>query len=213
MKRIVSFLIFSTIFLSSCIEIIEEININDDKSGSISYRLETNELAALLNNISGFMDISFENQLKTEATKFAAKIKKMEGIQNVVLETDEGLGGYKFSFDFSSAKKLNKALYEATGNKKTIFSPSYIKISKHKIKKLNFAPWVKKYFEKEDINIPDKNILNMITYKSLIHLPNEITWKNKIRAKILNNQKTVSQSFSIENVFENKVDVGIKIKY
>ena len=192
---------------------VEEIKINDDKSGSISYKLETNEFATLLNRITGFLDVSFESQFKTEAAELASRLKDMEGIENVVFETDDRSGYYGLSFDFSNTKELNNALYEISGNKKNIFSPGYIKISKHKFKKLNFAPWVKKYFEKENIKIPESEILDLFTYKSIIHFPNEIIRINKKTASVSDNRKTIIQAYSIEDIFENKIDAGIKAKY
>ena len=115
--------------------------------------------------------------------------------------------------DFSNSKDFNSALYEIFGYKKNLFTPGYIKVSKHNFKRINFAPWVKKYFEKKNIQIPDEEVLDMITYKTIINLPDEVKSVKNKTAKLSNNRKTVAQLYKAIDIINNKVNVRSRIKF
>lgn len=207
---IIFILLFST---TSCIEIVEEIKINEDKSGNISIKIESDNAGLLLNIVNNLVGNSYEDQIKAELTKITSQITNESGISNVEINLNERDGQYGVSCDFSNSEDLNRALYKAFGYKKTIFSPGYIKIGSHKVKKINITPYVKKYLEKEEIEIPEGYIIDLIDYKSIYHLPNEIKSVSNNAAEITNNSKTAIIEFPIEKVLENKVNTGIKIRY
>lgn len=209
MKKNIPLFIGLLFTLTSCLKIIEEIKINDDLSGNITYRLETNNSGSLLNSITKFFDVSFTDQLKNEVAELASKLRNKEGITNVEFLIDEKTDNYFLSYDFTNTKDLNNALY----GKKGFFSPSYIKISEHKFKKLNFAPWLKKYFKKEDIQVLDDEILEIITYQAIYYFPREVIRVKNKTARLSDDRKTVSQSYQAADIIENKVNVGNKIKY
>ena len=213
MKKIIPLIIILSVSLTSCIEIIEEITLNEDQSGSLSYRLETNELGSLLNNFTNLFDVSIENHLKGKIEELASSLKNKQGIKNVNFSIDKKSGSYGLMCDFSNSKDFNSALYEIFGYKKNLFTPGYIKVSKHKFKRINFAPWVKKYFENEDIQIPSEEILDMITFKTIINLHEEVkNMKNKT-TRLSNSRKTVTQSYKAIDIINNKVNVKSRIKF
>lgn len=207
---IILILIFS---LTSCIEIVEEININKNKSGKISIKIESDNAGLLLNIVNNLVGNSYEDQIKAELNKIASKLTNEKGINNVEINLNDRDGQYGISCDFSNTEDLNRALYKAFGYKKTIFSPGYIKAGSHKLKKMNITPYVKKYLDKEDIAIPDGYIIDLIDYKCIYHLPDEIRSVSNSNAEISNNSKTVIIEFPIEEVLDNKVNTGIKIRY
>jgi len=213
MKKFIPLIIILSVTLTSCIEIIEEITLNKDQSGSISYSLETNELGYLLNNFTNLFDVSIENHLKDKFEELASGLKNKQGINNVDLSIDKRSGSYGLMCDFSNSKDFNSALYEIFGYKKNLFTPGYIKVSKHKFKRINFAPWVKKYFEKEDIQIPAEEVLEMITYKTIINLPDEVKSVKNKTTKLSNNRKTVTQSYKAIDIINNKANVRSRIKF
>ena len=116
MKKIIPIVVI-LLTLSSCIEIIEEIHINDDKSGSLSYKLESSQLGFLLNKLSGLIDIKFEDQLKEKAKDLAVLLKQKEGISHVEFNIDHKSMDYELRCNYSDTKKLNAALYEFKGLK------------------------------------------------------------------------------------------------
>jgi len=199
--------------LTSCIEIVEEIRINKNKSGNIALKIESDNSAMLLNIVENLFGNSYEDQVKAELTKIGGKLTKEKGIENVEINLNERDGQYGISCDFSTSADLNRALYKAFGYKKTIFSPGYIKVGSHKLKKFNIAPYVKKYLDKENISIPDNYITDLIDYKSIYHLPHEMKSVSNTNAEILNNSKTVILKFPIEEVLDNEANTGIRIRY
>lgn len=209
-------LLFLTMFLivfTSCIEIVETITINENLSGSIKYSVETSELASIFNNFSGFLEEGYEKDLEKVINKYVAVLDHEDGISNVNYIIDKRKGNYGFSFDFENSKKLNIALYNISGNKKGFFSPSYLKLSKKKLKKLNISPWVKKYLERENIEIPESSLTNMIDFKSVYKLPGKINSTSNSRAKIKENKQSAVTNYSLTDIIENKVNSGIRIRF
>ena len=123
MKKLIPIVVI-LLLLSSCIEINEEIHINNDKSGSISYKLKSGRLGFLLNKLSGIIDIKFEDQLKEKAKDLSVLLKQKEGISHVEFNIDHNSMNYELRCNYSDTKKLNAALYEVFGYKKTFFSPT-----------------------------------------------------------------------------------------
>lgn len=212
MKKLIPIVVI-LISLTSCIEIHEEIHIHKDQSGSLSYRLESSQLGFIFNKIAGIIDIQIEDQLKEKAKELAIKLKQKDGISNVEFNIDSRTMDYELRCDFSNTKKLNVALYEAFGYKKTFFSPSYLKATNHKVKKINFSPMLKDYLEDEGINIPSEYLADVIYFKSTIYLSRKVKKAKGSQTNIANDENLVFQKFRITDVIENKVDVGITIKY
>lgn len=213
MKQLFPILFIFVFSLTSCIEIVEEININKNKSGNISIKIESDNAGLLINIVNNLVGNSYEDEIKAELKKIADKLTNQKEINNVKINLNERDGQYGISCDFENSKDLNQALYKAFGYKKTIFSPGYIKAGNHKLKKMNITPYVKKYLEKEKIVIPEGYIIDLIDYKSIYHLPDEIKSVSNNNAEITNNSKTAIIEFPIKEVLDNKVNTGIKIRY
>jgi hypothetical protein len=213
MRRLFPILLILVFSFSSCIEIVEDISINKNKSGNISIKIETGNSGLLLNIVNNLFGNSYEDQIKAELTKIASKLKNEKGIENVDFNISDSEGGYGISCDFSNTADLNRALYKAFGYKKTFFSPGYIKAGSHKLKKKNISPYIEQYLENKNITIPDNYIVDMIDYKCIYHLPNEIKSVSNSKAVMSNEYRTASIEFPIDEVLENKVNTGIKIRF
>lgn len=213
MKKTVIILILSCVLLSGCIEIVEEITINKDQSGKVEYRIETNLMGSLINNLTDLMDINLENQMKSEVEKLSGKLRREKGITNVTINTKGNLTDYTFEFEFSSASDLNTAFYNLFGLKENLFSPKYLKLDNHHFKRMNFAPWIKKYLEKEGIELPQEELTAMVFYKTVIHFPREVIKFRGDGLQLINDRKTLFQKHSLSAILGNKADVGIKTRY
>jgi len=213
MRKFVPIIIFSLLFLTSCIEIVEEITVKTDQSGTISYSIKSDPLTNL---ISGFSSIIDQNTIKEKITErfeeFATKFKSSKGIDNVKFFIGDNTTDASLSFDFNSTKALNMALYEIAGSKKTFFAPSYLKVSKHKLKKFNIAPYLKNQLKDQDIIIPEE-LINMIEFKSIYHLPKSIKSVKGESVNMTEQTKSTTQKFEFSDVYNNKINSGIKIKY
>jgi hypothetical protein len=212
MKRIFSVFFLFLLSLTSCIEIVEEITLYDNHSGNIKYRLETNQIASFLNNLTDLLDGSFENHLKGKTREFAGKIKSYEGIDSVKFNWDGKKNKNLLEFSFSSPGALNDAIYQLIGYKKNLFTPVYIKATSHAFQRKNFAPWVKKYLENEGIEIPAKDFMDLVTYKTIVHYPTEVKRFKGKNLKLTDNRKGLIQTNNLREVLENKTNVSIKSK-
>lgn len=212
MKKLFPIVVILLTF-SSCIEIIEEIHINDNKSGSLSYRLESSQIGFLMNNLSKVFNATIEEQLQEKVKEIAILLKQQEGIYNVDITIDPNSMDYELYCEFADSKKLNTALYKVFGYKKTILTPSYIKVTNHKVKKINFSPMLKDYLEDEEIKIPSEYLSGLIYFKSSVYLPKKVKNAKGSQVEIIDDKNLVNQTFKLMDVIENKVNVGIKIKY
>ncbi len=213
MRHFFPILLILSLFLTSCIEIVEEITINKNRSGNLSIKVESDNAGSILNIVNNFMGNSYDDEIKAELNRIAKKLQGEKGIQNVKVNLNEKDVQYGISCDFSNSNDLNQALYKAFGYTKSIFSPGYIKVRKHKMKKLNIAPFLKKYLDKEDITIPDTYITDLIDYKCIYHLPDKIKGTSNKNAVINSATQTVSIKFPIQEVLGNEANTGIKIRY
>ncbi len=213
MRKLVPILFFSLLVLTSCIEIVEEITVNSDQSGTISYSIKTDHLTSMLSSLSGLFD---QNTLKEEMTErfeeFAMKFKNNQSIKNVKFNIGNNITDASLSFDFNSTKELNMALYEIAGSKKTFFAPSYLKIGKHKLKKFNIAPYLKKKLVEQDINLPEE-LMNMIELRTIYNLPENIKSAKGKSVIMAGQRKSTVQEFEFMDVYDNKINTGIKIRY
>ena len=212
-KKLVFLILLISMILSGCIDLIEEIDVHKDQSGHISYRIETNEVGGLLNSLSGLIDLSFEDQLKEKADEYAKALHGKKGIENVQFTSDRKTGKYELSFDFSTSQDLNSALYEVAGYKRNLLSPHYINLTKHKIKKINFAPWIKKYLVKENIEIPSEEFLDLVQFTSIVNIPEVATSVRNKKSRKAENGMQITLTNSLTDVINNKVDVGNRIKF
>lgn len=213
MKKIIPFLLILSFALTGCIEIVEKITIHSDQSGSISYRMESGDLGSLLSNFSGFFENDFEKQIKEKVNEYADKFKGLEGITNVNYTVNPKTGEFELIADFENTKALNKALYQAFGYKKKTFAPGYIKISKHKFKRNNISPYIKAYLEKEEFQMPSKQLLDFVTFRTTIELPEKAKNYKPTRAIVNNNGKTVSITYPVADILNNKTSLKYSIKY
>ncbi len=212
MKKLIPIVVI-LLSLSSCIEVIEEIHINQDGSGSLSYRVESNQIGFLLNKLTAFIDVVIEDQLKGKAEEIAFLLKQKDGIEHVEFKINHNTMDYELNCEFSDSKKLNAAFYEVFGYKKTILSPNYLKVSNNAVKKINFSPMLKKYMDDEGIQVPSEYLSGVVYFKSVTYLPKKVKKAKGSQVKILHNKNKVEQRFKLMDVIENKVNVGVKIKY
>lgn len=207
------FFLTLAISLSSCLEIAETIKVNKNQSGSIKYELKSSNTSNFLSMISGLLDISIEDQIIGEAEKYISQLKKQEGITNIQHNFDKYRGSYSLSFDFANSKYVNEAVYKLAGSKKNIFTPGYIKVKKSQFKKINFSPWIKRYLEKENIEIPSIPLNDVIVFTSTVELPNTVVKVKPSEASISKDKRKVKQEFPLNDITSGNAKAGIRIKY
>jgi len=103
-----------SVFLCSCLEIIEEVDLKNDGSGKLSYTINLSQSKSrinsimLLDSING-QKIPTEIEIKSKLNEVITFIEMTEGISNVSKTSDFENYIFKFSCDFSDVEALNAA--------------------------------------------------------------------------------------------------------
>ncbi len=114
MKQILFFLLLSLSF-TSCIEIMEEVNLNADGSGS---GVVTVNLSASKDNLKSYMDqgsyegnqLPTQSEMEAEIEKLVNALQKVEGLSNVQSNSNFEDFVFKFSGDFKDIEVLNSMM-------------------------------------------------------------------------------------------------------
>lgn len=212
MKKIFLFLL-PLILFSGCIDIVEEITINPDKSGTVTFSMNMGALGGFAMNIGeSYMQGTLLEQLKNLPETAAGLLKNVDGLSNIKPVTNQK-GLYSVSFDFKNEKDLNNALYKLFDTKKPFFAPNYIRIKKHKIVKKNYAPVLRLFLKKYKEQIKDASILKQISYKTLFNLPAEVKKFSNKKSTLSTDKKTLEFKCTIEDLLTTNVNIGNRIKY
>jgi hypothetical protein len=202
-----------TLSMQSCIEIVEEITVNEDQSGTLALSAGLNNANSIFALIGAFTDITFLDDIEREIEIIVSKLKAQQGISNVRFTKIKSGGNYALSFDFSDSKALNNALYAVNDQKKTFFQPSFYKITKNKYHRKNITNWANMLLEKEKDNLPDESVFDLITYKAVVHFPRQVKKVNADDVVISKDEKTVSISNFISDILDKRIDTGIKVRF
>ncbi len=201
---------FMSVFLTGCIEIVEEITINKDKSGSISYSIESPQAQGLFTGLLSMIDPTVEDNVIREAKKLIRELEAREGITNIRYNLSGQAGSYYLTFDFSEPGDVNAAIYAIGGARKTIFSPNYIKAGRSKLRKFNFTPWLQRYIKREEMELPTGWLAENIYYKSVIRTPEHIS---NVRNCIVKDDRMAVQRNRIDDILGGRANTGLTVRY
>lgn len=116
MKKIIGFLVLF-FCLGSCVDIIDDISMNSDGSGTFKYivnlgssKVKVNSILAL-DSLDGHRVPSI-SEIKQIIADYKLKLEEKEGISNVKVESDFENFILKFQCDFTNVSVLQKAIRE-----------------------------------------------------------------------------------------------------
>lgn len=212
MKKIILF-ILPVLLFTGCIEIVEEITINPDKSGTVTFSMDMGTLGSLAMNMGeSYMQGTLLEQIKNLPETAAGMLKNVDGLSNITSITNKK-GLYSVSFDFKDQKDLNNALYKLFNTKKPFFAPNYVKIKKHKIVKKNYAPVLRIFLKKYKEQIKDASILKLVSYRTIFHLPAEVKKFSNKKSTLSTDKKTLEFKCTIEELLLENTNIGNKVRY
>lgn len=212
MKNLFLFLIPLLLF-SSCVEIVEEITINADKSGSVTFKLDMGSIGGFAMNMGdSYMQGTLLEQVKKLPETVASTLKDIKGLSNIKSVTNSG-GLYSVSFDFKNEKDLNNALYKLLDVKKPFWAPNYIRIKKHKVIKKNYAPVLRLFVKKYKDQLKDASILKLVDYKAEFNLPSAVKKFSNKTSTLSGDKTNLEFKCTLEDLLTTKVDIGNRIKY
>lgn len=203
-------IIFISLSLSSCIDLIEEVSINKDLSGKYEMRLETSGLGGMMSQMGGVPDIPQIQELDEKLSV----LRSQSGISNIKKDFNAKELKFNISFDFENEKALNNALYALAEIKPNMFLKKFLKIKNNKVVRPNLSPYIQRLLEEQNISeqIPSEDMLNYVNYKFIVNTPKDIKKTSGKRAMVQSNKATVISSFSFKELLINKENVYLKIK-
>ncbi len=209
MKKLIALLCIAFL-LQSCIEIKETITLNANGSGNIALLIDLGKIGKAINQQS---NVTFLDQIKKVPLEAKNLLKSSKGISNLQTIADDEEGVYAISFDFKNTKSLNNAIYSLFNQKKLAVMPNFIKVSKHKLTRMNFAPLIKKYVAKDKGNMVSDMFYQYVNFESTYNFPTAVKKVSNSKAKLENDNKTVHLKYTLHDLLTTDFDYGISVKY
>ena len=159
--------------MSSCFEIIEEINLNKDGSGSVLYTLNLSQSKAKitqvmkLDTINGFK-VPSEQEIKDSITTYFNMANTMSGVSNVKKTENFEEMIFSFACDFQDVESLNKmakSMGKKTPNDPNINKKHYQYLPDGKTFSRSGDYSIKKEFDK--LRSIDKAVFDNVNYTSI----------------------------------------------
>lgn len=199
MKYLFSFLAFGLLFsFTSCIEIIDDLSINEDGSGTFKYTVNISSSKVKLNSYLALDSLDGKrvpslDEIKGYVDEVVTSLKSQEGISNLTIESNYSDFIFKLKLDFNSVKDLQAAIKAvAQENSK-----------KRYLEELNHS-WLSYTSESLVRSIPKMNIerakklsaeeiklLKEGSYTSITRFANEVTRFDNSNAILAKNKKAV----------------------
>lgn len=109
-----AFILFS---FTSCIEIIDDVTVNNDGSGTMKYTINLSASKVKINSILALdsldgKKVPSKDEIETKIASFIRKMKTKTGVSNVQMESNMTDFIFKFQCDFTSVAALQTAIKE-----------------------------------------------------------------------------------------------------
>jgi hypothetical protein len=205
--------IIAMFLLSSCIELFQDIEINSNRSGKYTFKIDMGLLQHA--NLAAFPDASgFTESIQKMPENVVGKLNGQKGISGIENITDESKGLYGFKFEFENDKALNNAIYQLADQQKLFFMPNYIKIKRKKVIITDISPYIKKANDmaekKQSGGFLSEQISNYIKVTTRLHLPRPAKKAENLRSKTENTTVTLTASMS---ELMKGINYGNKVNY
>lgn len=218
MKRIICIIPFF-IMLTSCFEILEQFDFNDDGSGSFKVianlsQSKTKLKTIMLKDEVNGHKIPSKNDIVNKLNEIEKLAKATKGISNVNHKTDFTNFIFTFSCDFNSASSLNKMVQNirvGTENKSVPYE-KYISVNKDdKFIKRNFTfAWSNQFLK---LSKEDKEVFKDATFTGVYKLKNEVLSNSNKEAKVSANKKAVMLKMGLMDIINKTKTIQNKIQY
>jgi hypothetical protein len=102
---------------TSCIEIIDDVTVNNDGSGTMKYTINLSASKVKINSILALdsldgKKVPSKDEIETKIASFIRKMKTKTGVSNVQMESNMTDFIFKFQCDFTSVAALQTAIKE-----------------------------------------------------------------------------------------------------
>ena len=211
-------LILSVFSLSSCIEIVDDIKLNADGSGTINYNINLSASKVKINSIFALDSLDGKKmpsreEVRQQILNFKNIFEKKEGILDVALDMDFENFLFKWKVDFSNLEALQLAVkssvVEITG-KEELFPENSIWLTFKGDKMTRSIPEVKNNNLKK-LKVEEIELLHQGSYISITRFDKEVPKFDNPKAVLSKNKKAVmikADAYSLSqdfNILENNI--------
>lgn len=225
LRKIITYtsLVTGLLFFTSCFDILEEINLNKDGSGSILVTLNMSKsktkLASimLLDSVNGYR-VPSEDDMNEAIKDFVAHLEGREGISNIKKTKDFENYIFTIACDFAQIDNINGIFRELIrkqnkngGTRFTTTNFSFNDETKTFQRNFTYDPSIKKSFA--SLNKEDQKIFDEANYTCIYRFDDTVKSVTNKNAKIAPNKKAVmlrveAMSFiSGEKSIQNKIQL------
>lgn len=115
--KLISFILFIFLFfgLTSCIEIIDDISINNDGSGTMKYTINLSSSKVKINSLLALDSLDGKKvptiaEIEAKINSFKSKLESKSGVSNVSIDYNFSDFIFKLQCDFTNVNSLQSAL-------------------------------------------------------------------------------------------------------
>ncbi|HIP32191.1 MAG TPA: hypothetical protein EYG86_05470 [Crocinitomicaceae bacterium] len=198
--KILVYSIFTVLLFafSACIEIIDDITINEDGSGTFKYTVNLSSSKVKINSILALDSLDGKKvpslkQIQEKLTKIISELKKKDGITNVHFTSDYSNFIFKLNCDFNSLDELQIAIKDLAvkeNNGKEIPELNHSWISYQNDSLVRSVPQIT-VAKTSKINQRDSDLLKEGHYTSITRFSKEVDSFSNGSAKLSKNKKAV----------------------
>ncbi len=221
LKRYVSHLLFfpACLLFSSCFQIIEEITVKPNGSGTVTLTANLSQsrskLASvmLLDSINGYK-VPSRQDIRKELDEAVKTLNAMDGIgkANHTIDFDNYIAKIHFSFDqVANLNDITSLVFEKL-NVKSANHSSYTYQPAHKTfsRQYTYEPRAKSEYNK--LKSTDKEIFQNATYTSIYRFDNTVANQSNQNAKISASKKAVMLQCQVLDLIDGKVNISNSIQ-
>jgi len=208
-----------SVLLSSCFEIIEDVTVKKDGSGSMKLTLNFSQSKTkigaimLMDSINGYK-VPSRNEIEDQIEQAAAKLRTMKGISNVSQTVDFTNFIASINFSFRNVADVNNLVKEllAEANVKTSIPLTY-RYNREEArfsKDYTFSPDVKEQYNK--LKERDREVFRSASYISILRFENTISSFSNQGAKMSKNQLAIMQRLPVADLVSGKANISNQIQ-
>jgi hypothetical protein len=209
-KHSIIIAILCSFFLSSCLEILEDVKINSDGTGTYKINLNLSQSKSQLDKILAQDSIQGKTipkpaKITSEFNKLIAELKTQAGITTVTSELDLTNYIVKLSFNFDKIESLNIAINNIIKLKdpNAPLNPiTYAFTGKTFTRTLNSELMGQAARDKDKVSAFVSN-LEQAKITSIMRFENNIISSNHTEAKISSNQKNCFEQVGLNQLLSN----------
>lgn len=205
-------------FFSSCFQVIEEINISNNGSGTVTLTVNLSSSKAkvasimLLDSVNGYK-VPTRLKIQQEMDEVVAYLKNSPGIGNVTkrLDFDNYIATVSFSFrNISNINNINQRVLKklkvnAVSNSSYTYNPA------NNVFQRNYMHTSQAVLQYNKLKPEVKNVFKQATYTSIYRFERPVVSMSNPLAKTSNTKRAVMLNTGILGLINGKTDISNKI--